>query len=139
MHNMNQVRLLDFKQLGDERGHLVVAEGGKEIPFDIKRVFYIYGSDAGVVRGQHANRKTEFVLINVAGTSKVKVKDGEGNEAVYYLDRPHMGIYLPTMIWKDMYDFSIDSVLLVLASEHYDPNEYIRNYSEFVSEIMKNT
>lgn len=136
MHNMNKVRLLDFKQLGDERGRLVVAEGGREIPFEIKRVFYIYGSDAGVVRGQHANKKTEFVLINVAGTSKVKVKDGEGNEAVYFLDRPHMGIYLPTMIWKDMYDFSADSVLLVLASEHYDPDEYIRDYDAFVQIVI---
>lgn len=136
MHNINKVKLLDFQQRGDDRGHLVIAESGREIPFGIKRVFYIYGSDAGVIRGQHANRKTEFVMINVAGTSKVKVKDGEGNEAVYYLDRPHMGIYLPTMIWKDMYDFSSDSVLLVLASERYDPEEYIRNYDQFVEAIM---
>lgn len=135
MHNMNKVRLLDFQQHGDARGHLVVAESGQEIPFEIKRVFYMYGSDSDVVRGQHANRKTEFVMINVAGTSKVKVKDGEGNEAVYYLDRPHMGIYLPTMVWKEMYDFSDDSVLLVLASEHYNPDEYIRNYDEFIDEI----
>lgn len=135
MHNMNKVQLLDFPQRGDERGHLVIAEGGKDIPFDIKRVFYIYGSDKDVVRGQHANRRTEFVLINVAGTSKVKVKDGEGNEAIYCLDRPHMGIYLPTMVWKDMYDFSEDSVLLVLASEHYDATEYIRDYNDFVEEI----
>lgn len=135
MHNMNKVKLLDFPQRGDERGHLVIAEGGKDIPFDIKRVFYIYGSDKDVVRGQHANRRTEFVLINVAGTSKVKVKDGEGNEAIYCLDRPHMGIYLPTMVWKDMYDFSEDSVLLVLASEHYDNTEYIRDFDEFTKEI----
>lgn len=136
MHNINRVRLLDFQQRGDKRGHLVVAEEGKEIPFEIKRVFYIYGSDEDVIRGQHANRKTEFVMINVVGTSKVRVKDGEGNEAIYCLDRPHMGIYLPTMVWKDMYDFSEDSVLLVLASEHYNPDEYIRNYDDFVQEIV---
>lgn len=135
IHNMNKVKMLEFSQHGDDRGHLVVAEGMKDIPFDIKRVFYIYGSDKDVVRGKHANRKTEFVLINVAGTSKVKVKDGEGNEAIFYLNRPHMGIYLPTMVWKDMYDFSEDSVLLVLASEHYDDSEYIRDYNEFVNEI----
>lgn len=134
---MNNVRLLDFQQWGDERGHLVVAEGGREIPFEIKRIFYMYGSSADVVRGQHANRKSEFVLINVAGTSKVRVKDGDGNEAVYYLNRPHMGIYLPTMIWKDMYDFSSDSVLLVLSNEHYDPDEYIRDYAEFVKAIQE--
>lgn len=132
MHNMDKVRMLDFPQRGDDRGHLVIAEGGKDIPFDIKRVFYIFGSDKDVVRGQHANRKSEFVLINVAGTSKVRVRDGEGNEAVYCLDRPHMGLYLPTMIWKDMYDFSADSVLLCLASTNYDADEYIRDYDEFV-------
>lgn len=134
-HNMNKVQMLEFSQHGDERGHLVVAEGMKDIPFNIKRVFYIFGSDKDVVRGKHANRKTEFVLINVAGTSKVKVKDGEGNEVIFCLNRPHMGIYLPTMVWKEMYDFSENSVLLVLASEHYDDSEYIRDYDEFVNEI----
>lgn len=137
MHNMNKVQMLEFQQRGDERGHLVIAEGMKDIPFEIKRVFYIYGSDPDVVRGQHANRESEFVLINVAGKSKVKVKDGEGNEAIYCLNRPHTGIYLPTMVWKDMYDFSTDSVLLVLASTHYDQNEYIRDYHEFVKEISE--
>ena len=137
MHNMNKVKMLEFKQHGDERGHLVVIEGMVDIPFEIKRAFYIYGSDPDVVRGQHANRKTEFVLINVAGKSKVKVKDGEGNEAIYCLNRPHTGVYLPTMVWKDMYDFSEDSVLLVLASEHYDNAEYIRDYDIFVSEVTK--
>lgn len=132
---MNKVKMLEFPQRGDERGHLVIVEGGQDIPFDIKRAFYIYGSDSNVIRGQHANRRTEFVLINVAGQSKVKVKDGEGNEAIYCLNRPHTGIYLPTMVWKDMYDFSEDSVLLVLASEHYDDTEYIRDYSEFIKII----
>ena len=136
MHNMNRVQMLEFPQKGDERGHLVIAEGNIDIPFDIKRVFYIYGSDPDVVRGQHANRETEFVLINVAGKSKIRVKDGEGNEAIYCLNRPHTGIYLPTMVWKDMYDFSSDSVLLVLASTHYNNEEYIRDYDEFVKEIM---
>lgn len=125
-------QMLEFPQQGDERGHLVIVEGNKDIPFEIKRIFYIYGSDASVVRGQHANRNSEFVLINVAGTSKVRVKDGKGNEAVFSLNRPHTGIYLPKMVWKDMYDFSSDSVLLCLSSEHYDPDEYIRDYDEFV-------
>ena len=136
-HNMNKVQMLEFPQHGDERGHLVVVEGMKDVPFEIKRIFYIYGSDADVVRGQHANRKTEFVLINVAGKSKVRVKDGEGNEAVFCLNRPHTGIYLPTMVWKDMYDFSADSVLLCLASEHYDESEYIRDFDAFEAEIRQ--
>ena len=136
MTNYHKVKLLEFPERGDERGHLVIVEGMLDIPFEIKRVFYIYGSDSDIVRGQHANRKSQFVLINVAGTSKVKVKDGRGNEAVFSLDRPHTGIYLPSMVWKDMYDFSEDSVLLCLSSEHYDASEYIRDYQKFV-DIMK--
>lgn len=135
MHDINKVKMLEFAEKGDERGYLVIIEGGQDIPFEIKRAFYIYGSDNDVVRGQHANRRTEFVLINVAGTSKVKVKDGRGNEVIFCLNRPHTGVYLPAMVWKDMYDFSDDSVLLVLASEHYDSEEYIRDYGAFVDEV----
>lgn len=128
-------QMLEFPEVGDERGKMVIVEGKSDIPFEIKRVFYIYGSDADVVRGQHANRKSEFILINVAGTSKVKVLDGKGNEALFVLNRPHTGVYLPKMLWKDMYDFSEDSVLLCLSSEHYDAAEYIRDYDEFLQEI----
>lgn len=127
-----QIGIMEFKQNGDERGHLVIIEGKQDIPFDIKRVFYIYGSDPDVIRGQHANKKSEFVLINVAGSSKIKVKDGKGTLVTVELTIPHTGIYLPQMVWKDMYDFSEDSVLLCLSSEHYDPDEYIRDYDEFV-------
>ena len=128
-------KLIQFPQKGDERGHLVIVEGNQDIPVDIKRVFYIYGSDKDVVRGKHANYDTEFVLINVAGTSKVRVTDGR-NEKIFNLDRPHIGIYLPKLVWKDMYDFSEDSVLLCLASEHYNPEEYIRDYGEYL-QVMK--
>ena len=76
--NENNVKMLEFPQRGDERGHLVIVEGMKDVPFEIKRIFYIYGSDTDVVRGQHANKKSQFVLINVAGKSKVKAKDGLG-------------------------------------------------------------
>lgn len=132
MNISNMPQMLEFSQKGDERGHLVIVEGMKDIPFDIKRIFYIYGSDSNVVRGQHANRESEFILINVAGTSKVKTKDGKGNETIFSLNRPHTGIYIPKMVWKDMYDFSEDSILLCLASTHYDDSEYIRDYDEFV-------
>lgn len=132
MNVIQLAQMLEFSQKGDERGHMVIVEGKKDIPFDIKRIFYIYGSARDVIRGKHANRESEFVLINVAGTSKVKVRDGKGNEAVFALTRPHTGVYLPRMIWKDMYEFSEDSVLLCLASTEYDASEYIRNYDEFV-------
>ena len=127
-------RKLQFPDLGDERGKLVVAEGELDIPFSIKRVFYMYGSDDTVIRGQHANRESEFVLINVAGSSKVMITDGENREIVE-LKRPMEGVFIPRMIWKEMYDFSPDSVLLVLASTHYDGNEYIRDYDEYLKEI----
>lgn len=135
MNVINMARMLEFSQKGDERGRLVIVEGMKDIPFDIKRIFYIYGSDKNVVRGKHANKESEFVLINVSGTSKVRVKDGKGNEAVYSLNRPHTGIYLPRMVWKDMYDFSEDSVLLCLASTVYDATEYIRDYDDFLKAV----
>jgi hypothetical protein len=127
-------RIINFADLGDERGKLVVIEGGLAIPFDIQRVFYIYGSDETVVRGQHANRESEFVLINVSGTSKVRITDGK-EEFNVELNKPMMGVYIPKMVWKDMYDFSPDSVLLVLASTHYDGKEYIRNFDEYLKEI----
>ena len=119
-------KLLKFKDLGDERGKLVVVEGDRDIPFEIKRVFYIYGSDSTVIRGQHANINSEFVLINVSGKSKVKVTDGHREEIVE-LNVPMDGLYLPKMVWKEMYDFSPDSVLLVITNTHYDGKEYIRD------------
>lgn len=133
-HVTEQCKVLNFADLGDERGKLVVVEGARDIPFDIKRVFYIYGSDSEVVRGQHANRESEFVLINVGGTSKVRIDNGH-SEAVVELDKPMMGLYIPTMVWKDMYDFSEDSILLVLASTHYNGSEYIRDYEEYKKEM----
>lgn len=132
-----QYQLIEFVDLGDERGNLVVIEGeGMDIPFDIKRVFYIYGSDRTVVRGQHANRETEFLLVNVSGTSKVRVDNGAESEVIE-LNRPRMGLYLSSMLWKDMYDFSPDSVLLVLASRHYDGKEYIRDYDTYLQVLRE--
>lgn len=136
MSNIERVRMLEFMENGDERGNLVVVEGNIDVPFEIKRVFYIYGSDKDIVRGSHANLRTKFVLINVSGKSKVKIKDGLGNEIIYSLNRPKTGLYIPEMVWKEMYDFSEDSVLLCLASEHYDGSEYIREYRQY-EEIVK--
>ena len=135
----DQYRVIEFGEYGDERGNLVVAEcGGIDVPFDVKRVFYIYGSDSTVVRGSHANKRTEFVLINVAGSSKVRIDNGRETDVVE-LNRPRMGLFIPAMLWKDMYDFSEDSVLLVLASEHYDGNEYIRDHDEYVRMVSDST
>lgn len=135
--NYDKVKMLRFGDLGDERGSLIVVEGMADVPFEIKRVFYMYGSDATVVRGQHANRHSQFVLVNVAGQSRVRVADGLGREQIYELDQPNTAIYIPNMVWKDMYAFSPDSVLLVLSSEHYDGGEYLRDYAAFEAEVAR--
>ena len=134
MNTIKDVKMLSFPRFGDDRGQLVVIEGGQNVPFQIKRLFYIYGSDKDVIRGKHANKVSEFCLINICGTSKVKVIDQTGDEKTIILDCPYLGVHLPAMIWKDMYDYSSDSVLLILASEHYDGNEYIRDFDAFLKE-----
>lgn len=128
--------LLKFTERGDDNGRLVAVEGEKEIPFDIKRIFYIYGTKSKVVRGQHANLNSSFVLINVSGSCKVKLFDGTEEKTVA-LDKPNIGLHIPKMIWKDMYDFSPNSVLLVLSDCHYDSGEYIRDINEYIAMVVK--
>lgn len=132
---MKKYKVLEFPQLGDDRGQLVVVEQLKEIPFDLKRIFYIYGTRGEVARGQHANRYSEFVLINLCGSCKVLVDDGINSSEVVVLDKPHTGVYLDKMVWKEMFDFSSDSILLVLSSELYDKAEYIYSYDDFIKEV----
>ena len=128
------VKMLSFPEFNN--GGFVRIEGHKDIPFDIKRVFYIFGKgNVGSVRGKHSNRKSEFVLFNIKGKSKVKTIDENSNEVVYELNEPDQAIYLPKMVWKEMYDFTEDSVLMVLTNEYYDAGEYIRNFDDFVSEM----
>lgn len=133
---MKRYSLLKFNELGDSRGKLVVAEGLKDVPFDIKRIFYIYDTKDEVIRGQHANRNSKFVLINLQGSVSIVVDDGY-NKDVVVLDKPHEGIFLESMVWKEMKDFSSDSILLVLSSEGFDSGEYIRDYEEFLNEVRK--
>ena len=127
-------KVIDFQELGDPRGHLVVAESNKEVPFLIQRIFYIYGTKDGVVRGHHANRESEFMLINLQGSVKIVIDDGRQKDTVI-LNKAHQGVYLDKMVWKDMCEFSSDSILLVLSSMSYDASEYIRDYDEFVREV----
>jgi len=133
---MKKYELLEFPQLGDERGQLVVVEQLKEIPFELKRIFYIYGTKGDVARGQHANLRSQFVLINLKGSCKVMIDDGQNNEVII-LNKPHTGVYLNKMVWKEMFDFSSDSILLVLSSELYDKSEYISDYDEFIREVSR--
>lgn len=135
---MKDSKLVSFRQSGDERGYLVAMEGeSDEIPFLIRRAFYIYGSNSGVVRGCHANYNTEFILINVNGRCRIKTDNGNGSVQDYELNERNKGVYIPAMVWKDMYDFSDDCIMLALASEHYDPDEYIRDYELYKMRIRE--
>ncbi len=129
---------VELAQHGDDRGSLIVLEEASEIPFSVKRVFFIRGSDSSAIRGRHANRNSEFLLVNVSGSCKVKTIEEDGTETVFELNQPNVGIYLPRMVWKEMYDFSKDSVLLALTNTLYDSNEYIRDLKEFLQEGNNN-
>lgn len=126
-----EIEKYTFQSHGDERGQLTVLEEGKEIPFSVKRIYYIYGTKAGVTRGYHAHKSLEQILICVHGSCKVRLDDGSEKEVVM-LDKPNEGIYISNSMWREMFDFSPDAVLLVLASEPYNESDYIRNYGEFL-------
>ena len=134
MKQTERARILNFSQANDERGCMAIAQAGKEIPFIIKRIFYTYNMQGDAIRGQHANRYSNFILVNVVGSCEIKVDYGNETE-IFVLDKPYQGLYIPNMVWKDMYDFSPDSVQLVLASEKYSAEEYIRNYEEYIAEV----
>ncbi|MBQ6812122.1 MAG: WxcM-like domain-containing protein [Agathobacter sp.] len=120
-----------FQQHGDHRGQLVALEEGKEIPFQVKRVYYMYDTVEGVRRGYHAHKCLEQILICVHGSCKILLDNGK-ETAVVNLDTPYEGLYISNDMWREMYDFSPDAVLMVLASELYDEADYIRNYDEFL-------
>lgn len=126
------------QQHGDARGQLVALEEKKEIPFDIRRVYYIYDTLAGVHRGFHAHKSLKQLLICVHGSCKVLLDNGQEKEVVI-LDKPYEGIFIQNNIWREMYDFSPDAVLLVLASEIYDESDYIRDYDRFLQFVSNNS
>lgn len=131
---MQKVKLLNFDIKGDYNGFLTAIEGNISIPFEIKRLFYIFDTKKGVVRGQHANLNSQFVLVSIEGDCKVLADNGREKET-FILDRPYKGLFLEKLVWKDMFDFSPDCILLVISDCIYDPSEYIRNYDDFLLNI----
>ncbi|MCI8454325.1 MAG: WxcM-like domain-containing protein [Lachnospiraceae bacterium] len=121
---------ISFKCFYDKYGHLVPVEGEQDIPFQIKRVYYIYSVDDGVRRGFHSHNKLEQALICIHGSVKILVKNPYESENIL-LDDPTKALYIGPMVWREMYDFSSDAVLLVLASGHYDVGDYVRDYSKY--------
>lgn len=132
-----KIEMFNAQQHGDARGQLVALEEKKEIPFDIKRVYYIYDTLSGVRRGFHAHKSLKQLLICVHGSCKVLLDDGHEKEIVV-LDKPYEGIFIQSNMWREMYDFSPDAVLLVLASEVYDESDYIRDYNRFLQYVESN-
>lgn len=129
-----EVKMYQFPPHGDDRGQLVAVEEGKDIPFAVKRVYYIYDTAQGVRRGFHAHRCLEQILVCVHGSCKVLLDNGYEKKDVV-LDKPYEGLYIANDTWREMYDFSDGAVLLVLASEHYDEADYIRNYEDFLQMV----
>ncbi|NLV16851.1 MAG: WxcM-like domain-containing protein [Syntrophomonadaceae bacterium] len=128
--------LYPLRKIENAHGSLTAIEGLRDIPFEIKRVYYIYAVAEGARRGFHAHHELRQVLICVHGSCKVLLDDGV-TKAVVVLEDPGQGLYIGRMVWREMFDFSPDAVLLVLASDYYDEEDYIRSYDEFLSECGK--
>ena len=118
----------------DERGQLVSLEEMVDIPFKIKRVYYMYDTGEGVHRGYHAHKSLEQILICIHGSCKIKLDDGK-EQKIVNLEKPYEGVYVSNNMWREMYDFSSDAVLLVLASDYYKEEDYIRDYEEFLNSL----
>ena len=130
------IKMFHFSPHGDDRGQLIAIEAMKDLPFAVKRVYYIYDTLEGVRRGFHAHRNLQQVLICVSGSCKIHLDNGTDTADVL-LDKPSEGLYIANDMWREMYDFTPGAVLLVLASEYYDEADYIRNYHDFIKMIKE--
>jgi len=131
-----EIKKYTFQIHGDNRGQLVAIEEFSDIPFAIKRVYYMYDTTKGVRRGYHAHKNLQQILICVKGNCKILLDDGTEKQEIL-LDKPYEGLYIANNIWREMFDFSEDAVLMVLASEKYDEADYIRNYNDFLTFVGK--
>ena len=127
---MSLIKIINFPSIGDNRGSLVSMETIDKIPFNIKRVYFIFDTQKNVSRGFHSHKNLQQVAICVSGKCRMTLDDGKKREEVW-LDSPNKGIFIDKYIWREMHDFSEDCVLLVLVSEHYDESDYIRSYEDF--------
>lgn len=127
---MSLIKIIDFPSIGDNRGSLVAMETIDKIPFNIKRVYFIFDTQENVSRGFHSHKNLQQVAVCVSGKCRMTLDDGKKREEVW-LDSPNKGIFIDKYIWREMHDFSEDCVLLVLVSEHYDESDYIRSYDDF--------
>lgn len=131
---MSNYELLDFKIMGDERGSLIALEENHNVPFDVKRVYYIFGTKVDVHRGKHAHRNLRQLAICVCGSCKFLLDNGK-DQVHIELNTPTQGLLIEGIMWREMYEFSDDCVLMVLADNYYSEDDYIRNYEDFLKEV----
>ncbi len=127
---IDDCKLIDLRKISDPRGNLTPVEGAQDIPFDIKRVYYLYDVPSGQSRGGHAHKELQQLIVAANGSFTITLHDGQ-NKRSYTLNRPYQGLLIVPGIWRVLDDFSSGAVLLCLASEHYEEADYIRNYREF--------
>ncbi|MEO1784728.1 FdtA/QdtA family cupin domain-containing protein [Thermodesulfobium sp. 4217-1] len=125
------IKFINFDIKGDERGSLIAIESFKNIPFEIKRVYYIFDTKHGVKRGFHAHKSLKQIAICVSGSCKFLLDNGSEKEVVE-LNSPKLGILIEDLVWHEMFDFTPDCVVLVLTDKYYDPSDYFRDYDEFL-------
>lgn len=130
----NKIKLIQLNKKGDHRGALVVVEQFNDVPIEIKRVYYMFDTEEGVRRGFHAHKNLTQIAIPLKGSCKFLLDDGKTIEHIE-LDSPSVGLVIEPMVWHEMYDYSSDCVLMVLADDYYDENDYIRDYNTFLQEV----
>ncbi|MBR1922819.1 MAG: WxcM-like domain-containing protein [Paludibacteraceae bacterium] len=129
---IDDCKIIDLRKIHDPRGNLTPIEGGADIPFLIKRIYYLYDVPSGESRGAHAHKQLYQLIIAANGSFTITLNDGK-NKKAFTLNRPYQGLLIVPGIWRDLDDFSSGAVLLCLASEHYDAADYIRNYNDFLT------
>jgi hypothetical protein len=127
----SSLQLVNFRKIPDPRGNLTPVEGGTDIPFPIRRIYWIYDVPGGAHRGGHAYRTLEEVFISLSGSFDLIVDDGRGSTIRQTLNRSYYGVYVPAMTWRELENFSTNAVCMILASQHYDEGDYLRDYAEF--------
>jgi dTDP-4-dehydrorhamnose 3,5-epimerase-like enzyme len=128
---LEDCRIIELPRITDPRGNLTFIEAGNHLPFEIKRVYYLYDVPGGATRAGHGHKTLEQLMIAMSGSFDVELDDGRAKKK-YHLNRSHYGLYIPPMIWREIDNFSSGSVCLVLASEFFDESDYYRNYDGFL-------
>jgi dTDP-4-dehydrorhamnose 3,5-epimerase-like enzyme len=129
-------RIINLPKITDRRGNLTFIEANRHIPFSFRRVYYLYDVPAGAIRGGHAHKKLEQFVIAASGSFTVVIDDGKKRQK-FFLNRPHYGLYIPRMVWRELEDFSSGSICVVLASEEYEESDYYRSYKRFLKALKE--